>query len=381
MIRREVSRFKESFETSDCQLTGSEVRDIDGQFRPIRLHDANGRLPTSAGPYDLPLGDEVVSCQLLHHSWLWGRSSPEWSSSCTASRELVESLTKAAVATGLSTFILAVLFVGMDFENWAFGVAVVVRDLPGVAIGSALGSGMFLVGVAVAIGGFLTPFESAVDRDYLFLTLILPFILLVFILDGALSRLDGISLLVVFGLILGYLYREERRGQETFRDEEAEEAIKEVESSGRSHWYYLGLSALFVVGMVVGSELAVRGAGGIVASLGLDQTVFGMTFVGLAMSLEEVTLVVELIRERRPSIAVGNILGSLIFFATGNVGLLAITRAFTLDPTVLTFYWPAFLVATVITSLFLFRGRIKRLEAVILGLVYIIYWGGSYLVL
>lgn len=133
--------------------------------------------------------------------------------------------------------------------------------------------------------------------------------------------------------------------------------------------------------MVVGSELAVRGARGIVASFSLNQTVFGMTFVGLAMSLEEVTLVIAPVRKGRPSIAVGNILGSLIFFATGNVGLLAVTRALTLDTTVLTFYWPAFFIATAITCLFLHRGRIKRTEAVILGLLYIIYWGGSYLVL
>lgn len=293
--------------------------------------------------------------------------------------ELVESITKAAVVTGLSTFILAILFAGMDFENWAFGVASMLGDLPGVAIGSALGSGLFLVGVAVAIGGFITPFETTVDRDYLLLLLISPLLLLVFILDGALSRLDGIALLVLFGLILGYLYREERRGRETFRDEEAEEAVEEVESEGHGSWYYLGLSAVFVVGIVIGSELAVRGARGIVTAFGLNQTVFGMTFVGLAMSLEEVTLVVAPICEGRPSIAVGNIVGSLIFFATGNIGLLAVTRSFSLDPTVLTFYWPAFLIATVVTGAFLYRGRIKRPEAMVLGLLYIVFWIGSYL--
>lgn len=295
--------------------------------------------------------------------------------------ELVESITKAAVTTGLSTFVLAILFAGMDFENWAFGFASMLGDLPGVAIGSALGSGLFLVGVAVAIGGLLTPFETTIDRDYLLLLLISPFLLLVFILDGALSRIDGIALLVLFCLILAYIYREERRGRETFRDEEAEEALEEVESEGHGAWYYLGLSVVFVVGIVIGSELAVRGARGVVTAFGLNQTVFGMTFVGLAMSLEEVTLVVAPLREGRASIAVGNIVGSLIFFATGNIGLLAVTRAFTLDPTVLTFYWPAFLIATIVTGMFLYRGRIKRPEAAVLGLLYIAYWIGSYLLM
>ena len=298
-----------------------------------------------------------------------------------SAEELVESIAKAAAVTGLSTFILAIFFAGMDLENWAFGVASILGDLPGVAIGSALGSGLFLVGTAVAVGGLVTPFEPTINRDYLLLLLVSPLLLLVFIIDGTVSRLDGLALLGLFGLILGYIYREERRGRETFRDEEAEEALEDVNADGHGSLYYLGLSALFVVGIVVGSELAVRGARGIVTAFGLNQTVFGMTVVGAAMSLEEVTLVVAPIREGRPSIAVGNIVGSMIFFATGNVGLLAVTRGFALEPTVLTFYWPAFFVSTVVIGLFLRRGRIKRLEAAILALLYAGYWIGSYLVL
>lgn len=130
--------------------------------------------------------------------------------------------------------------------------------------------------------------------------------------------------------------------------------------------------------MVIGSELAVRGARGIVTGFGLDQTVFGTTVVGLAMSLEEVTLVVAPVRAGRPSIAVGNIVGSLLFFATGNVGLIAVTRPFAIDPGVLGLHWPAFLVATIATGLFLARGRIKRPEALVLGFLYVAYWALSY---
>lgn len=292
--------------------------------------------------------------------------------------ELVENITKAAVVSGLSTFILAIVFAGLDFENWAFGVASMLGELPGIAIGSALGSGLFLVGVAVAIGGFIAPFETSIDHDYLVLLVISPLLLFLFLVDGTVSRIDGVVLLALFGLILGYIYREEARGRETFRDEEAEEAVAEVKAEGHGSWYYLGLSALFVVGIVIGSELAVRGAREIVSALGLNQTVFGMTFVGVAMSLEEITLVVAPVREGRPSIAVGNIIGSLIFFVTGNIGLLAVTRAITLDSSVLTFYWPAYLLATFVTGFFLYRGRIKRPEAIVLGLLYVSYWVGSY---
>ncbi|OKY77797.1 MAG: Ca2+/Na+ antiporter [Candidatus Methanohalarchaeum thermophilum] len=292
--------------------------------------------------------------------------------------ELVENITKTAILGGVSTFILAVIFAGMDFENWVFGIASILGGLPGIAIGSAFGSAYFLVGVAVAVAGLISPFEVEVDKDYLFLMLASPLLVLPFLLNGSLTRLDGGLLLLIFGSIIYYIYREERKGRETFRDEETEEAIKEIRKEEHGRSYYLLLVAIYLVGIIIGSELAVRGAKGIVSVLKLSQTIFGMTFVGAVMSLEEILLVLEPVRKERPSIAVGNILGSLIFFSTGNIGLIAITKSFYIDPLVLSFYWPILLISTVITAIFLYKGKIKRLEALLLGILYVIYWIANY---
>jgi cation:H+ antiporter len=293
--------------------------------------------------------------------------------------ELIENITKAALLTGVSAFLFAVFFAGMDFENWAFGVAAVVSGLSGVAIGSAFGSALFLVGVSVALAGVLVPFEPAVPADYLLLLVISPLIALPLLLDGRLSRADGVLLLVVFAAFLGYLYWHESRGRETFRDEETEEAREALEDGGRSQWYYIGLVVLFTIGMVIGSELAVAGARGILSAVEVSGTVFGMTVAGLVMSIEEILLVVEPIRNDRPSIAVGNIVGSLIFFTTGNLGLLAVVRPFALRSSVVTFYWPAVFVITLLTAVFLYQGRIKRPEGILFGVLYIAYWVISYL--
>lgn len=292
--------------------------------------------------------------------------------------ELIENITKTAILTGVSAFLLAVFFTGMDFENWAFGVAAIVGDLSGVAIGSAFGSALFLVGVSVALAGVLVPFEPAIPADYLSLMVVSPLVALPFLLDGVLSRFDGVILLVVFAGILGYFYWQESHGRETFRDEEAEEAREALEDGDHGQWYYVGLVVLFTVGLVIGSELAVEGVQGIVSDFGLNGTVFGMTVAGLVMSLEEILLVVEPIRDDRSSIADGNIVGSLIFFTTGNIGLLAVVRSFSLQQSVLTFYWPAVFVVTLLTAVFLYRGRIKRPEGVLFGILYVGFWVVSY---
>lgn len=295
--------------------------------------------------------------------------------------ELIENISKMAILTGISSFILAVIFAGMDFENWAFGVASVLEGLPGIAIGSAFGSGIFLAGIAVAIGGFLTPFERKADKDYLLLMVLSPLIVLPFIWGDSISRMEGFILLLIFGGIIYYLYREENKGRETFRDEETEEAVEEIEKETHEKWYYIGLSILFVIGIVVGSEMAVRGAREIISAIGFNETVFGMTIVGAVMALEEVLLIVEPVRKGRESIAVGNIIGSLIFFSTGNIGLIALTRGFSTEPSVLSFYWPFLFISTAIIATFLYRGKIKRPEALILGGLYVIYWILSYSIL
>lgn len=293
--------------------------------------------------------------------------------------ELIENITKAALLTGLSSFLLAVFFTGMDFENWAFGVAAVVGGLSGVAIGSAFGSALFLVGVSVALAGVLVPFEPDVPSEYLLLLVVAPLVTLALLVDGALSRLDGVFLLAVFTVILGYLYWQESRDRETFRDAEAEHANEALEDEGRSQWWYLGLVVLFTIGMVLGSELAITGARGVLAAVGISGTVFGMTVAGLVMSIEEILLVVEPIRNDRPSIAVGNIVGSLLFFTTGNIGLLAVVRPFSIEQSVLTFYWPAVFVISLLTAVFCYRGRIKRPEGVLFGVLYVAFWAISYL--
>lgn len=287
---------------------------------------------------------------------------------------LVESLARAAALSGVSAFLLAVLFVGLDFENWAFGIAAVLGGLPGIAIGSAFGSALFLTGIAIPAAGLLVPFEVRVPRDYVLLAAGAPLVLFPTLLGGSVTRLEGVLLLALLAAALLHMYRRDQAARATFRDPEAEEAAREARREGRGRGFYLGLSALLVAGVVIGSELAVRGARGIVTGLSLDETAFGMTAVGLVMSLEEVLLVVEPVRKGRVSIAAGNVVGSLVFFCTGNVGLLALPGALPLEPAIVRLYWPLLAGSVLLVAAFLWRGRVKRPEAAILLAVYAVFW-------
>ncbi|KXB04440.1 cation:proton antiporter [candidate division MSBL1 archaeon SCGC-AAA261O19] len=293
--------------------------------------------------------------------------------------KFVGNLVRTSYTYGISAFILAVIFAGMDFENWGFGISAVLKGVPDIALGSAIGSAMFLMGAAIVIGGFITPFDSKTPRDYLLLMIMSPVMLLLFLLDGMLTRIDGVIILFIFALILLYLVRRERTSKRArLRDEEVEEAAEELGKTSEKKWIYPTLMIIFLIGIVIGAELSVRGAKELVQNLGLSGTIFGMTIVGLVMSLEEVLLVVEPVRKGEVSVATGNIVGSLIFFSLGNIGLLAAIRGFSISESVLTFYWPVMFATILLVGVFLVRGKIGRAEAIILAGIYLAYWVISY---
>lgn len=292
--------------------------------------------------------------------------------------EFIENLSKTAVSFGFSAFFLSVVLAGLDLENWAIGIPAIIKSLPGIAIGSVIGSAVFLVGGGLGLVGLITPFEAKAPRDYLVLLFTSPLLLLVFIFDLQVTRLEGGVLLGVFVVFITYLYRKEKQGGGYMRQEEVEEALEAAEELKHGRWFYLLLTLLFTIGFSIGAEVAVRGAKGIINGTYLDETIFGMTVVGLAASIEEITLTVEPVRKGKKEIAIGNLIGSLLFFSTGNVGLLAVIKPLNLKGMVLLFYWPYLLIVTLLTGIFLLNGKVKKGEGGLLLSVYISYWVLSY---
>ena len=131
--------------------------------------------------------------------------------------------------------------------------------------------------------------------------------------------------------------------------------------------------------MTVGSELAVEGARGLLAFSGIAGLAFGATVMSVIASLEELFLTVEPVREGRPEVASGNIVGSMLFFVTANAGVLAVIQPLTINPAVFSVHLPFFLGALALVLVFLYRGRVTRFEGVFLLTVYVAYWGANYL--
>lgn len=128
--------------------------------------------------------------------------------------------------------------------------------------------------------------------------------------DSAFSRGEGIALLLLFGVFMYYTLAEVLRGRSG--DALVVESNEQIKPSAG-----LGLSILLIIiglaGLVVGGEMAVRGATGIARAIGMSEVVIGLTIVAVGTSLPEMATSLIAARKGAVDMAIGNIVGSNIF--------------------------------------------------------------------
>jgi len=338
----------------------------------------------------------------------------------------IEAVAEGALALGVSGFFLTVVLAGTDLENVILGVAAAYDQLPDLALGTVFGEALFILGAAVGLAGVLVPFETDVPRNYLGLMLLAPFLFFGLALDGTLSRFDGIVLTATFLPYLAIIYTlerytdtrylsaeeveimEEERAAESKAKAEAE-AEAETDAEGEeaeTEWFdldldldldldvddfveenvperyegaaFLAIALLATVGMTVGSELAVEGAKGLLALLGVTGLAFGATVMSFIASLEELFLTVEPVRQGRPHIGVGNVVGSMLFFVSANAGLIALVHPLNTAGTVVTVHWPFFFGTMLVVAAAFYRGKVGRPTGFLLLGAYAAYWVANY---
>lgn len=295
--------------------------------------------------------------------------------------EFVEHIAVTAVGLGLSTFFLTVVLAGTDLENAILGGAAVLGNLPNVGLGTVFGEAVFILCMAVGLGGVLVPFEIETPPRYLALTAISPVVLLAVSIDGVLSRLDGALLVFAFlpAVYLMYRWEQMRGGAYLEPEDEIQEELEEEDEDDESPLIRLGILLLTIVGMTVGSEFAVEGSRGLLAFTGIAGLAFGATVLSFIASLEEILLTVEPVRNGQPAVAAGNVVGSMVFFVTANAGVLALIQPLHLSRSVWTVQYPFLFIALGIVLAMLYRGKVTRPNGIGLLALYGLYWAVNYI--
>ena len=273
-----------------------------------------------------------------------------------ATERFVSALLGSAMLFGLSTLAMGVIVGGFDPENLATGLAGNIFDLPNVALGTVFGSAVFLLTLGLGLTAVVTPLRAPAPPAYLLLTLASPLPMFFMMLDNELSRADGLILLAVFAVIISYIVVTSRQSRVVYVGEDELSELAE-ERKRRPGWFFPVIMLLATGVIVGGSELVGWGAERIVKGAGFSETVFGMIFVGAAVSFEEVARGVIPAQRGHAEISLGNILGTIIFFLLFNLGIMSLVRPIPVDDVVLSVHWPFTMGALTFTTLILWRRR------------------------
>jgi cation:H+ antiporter len=293
-----------------------------------------------------------------------------------SAERLVKGVVGTSLGFGVSAFLVSVVFIGFDPENLAVGAAGAFEGIAGIALGSVVGAAMVAIGLAFGVTALVAPMRfGQVSRQVLAVPLLAVLLLGLLGTDGRLSRGDGTILLVGFGLAVLYLVRLSRRGLDIQPTGEVAETLEEAETLSR--WHAFGLLLLSLAGIIVGSEMLVRGAGTIILHFGLSDTLFGMTVLAFLVSIEELARELPAALRGRPEITFGNVVGSILAFFLFNAGIIALVRPVVVDPQVLRFYLPVCFVTLGVISLFMMARQVPRWAGGLLVLLYLVFVVGG----
>ena len=217
---------------------------------------------------------------------------------------------------------LTIVSMGTSLPEAAVSVSASLSGNNAISLGNVVGSNIFNLLMVVGISSILMPILS--DRDVLKrdmpVNIGITVVLLVMLLDGTLSRLEAVILLVLFAAYLFLLAKSAMNNQ-------SEEESPKVYSWLKS----ILLSVVGVAAIIGGGQLVVNNATTIAINLGMGETLVGLTIVAIGTSLPELVTSIVAAKKNEPGIAMGNAVGSCIFNILFILGLTGVIKPIAAD--------------------------------------------------
>jgi cation:H+ antiporter len=293
---------------------------------------------------------------------------------------LVRGASGLAARVGISPLVigLTVVAFGTSSPELAVSVGSAWSGDADIALGNVIGSNIFNVLFILGLAALITPLVVAQQLIRLDVPLMIgaTVLLLLFALDGAISRLDGALLAGGVVAYTWFLIWQSRRETSKTVLSEYDEAFG-ADPRPATAWPLQAGAVIAGLGLLVlGSRWLVGGAIELASAIGVSDLIVGLTIVAAGTSLPEVaTSVIASLRGER-DIAVGNVVGSSIFNILAVLGLSSLVSpdGIAVAPAMVTFDIPvAIAVAVACLPIFLTGHLIARWEGALFLAYYVAY--------
>lgn len=281
----------------------------------------------------------------------------------------VDSACGIARALGVSQAVIALTLIAFATSAPEFFTSTMAAGLGHVEIsyGNVVGSNIVNITLLLALAAFFG--MAQVSRERVgegVIMLAIGGVLAAMALNGVIGPVEGLLLLAIFALFLGFVLKGEAR------------KVKGKVPSGRRRLG--GLVLLFILGaagVIIGARLLIYSGVGVARGIGVPEMAIGLTLIAIGTSIPELVTIIISIGKRLPEISVGTIIGSNIFNMAFILGVAAVIRPLTVDSQTLWFGNPMMLVAMALLVGFMWgRQRLTRWQGVTLFGFCAIFLGG-----
>ena len=225
------------------------------------------------------------------------------------------------------------------------------NDKPELAVGNALGSNLFNIGVALGVAAIISPLkppESLVSKEIPALLLV-TFVTGILFLDLFLGVFDAV-VFVAITIYFGYrLFR--KKVKSGYPPDLVDENISEINSLKAAAYMVLGLAVL-----ILSAQTLVAAATSIAESLGVSAAIIGLTIVALGTSLPELAASVTCVLKGHHDLAIGNIVGSNILNLLAVLPFPGLFAAGAIEPALLYRDFTGVLILTLMLAYFCYTG-------------------------
>lgn len=240
------------------------------------------------------------------------------------------------------------------------------RGDSGVSIGNVVGSNFVTLTLVTALCALVAPLrirEEIRNRESSWMILSTAMILIL-AMDGVLSRLDGVVLIVLYVPYVTSVILEARR-------EQGAEAHGARPSSGRL-WLHILMALAAIAGIVLGADMTLDHGQNLARLAGIPPLALGAVLISFGTSLPELAIAMAATAKGKPEVTLGEIYSSNIFTALAVLGICAVAAPLTIPTaSILGFDLPMLILAGVVIQLFITTGAIlTRGEAVLILLLY-----------
>ena len=281
---------------------------------------------------------------------------------------LVRAVVTLAQRLNLSTLLvsLTVVALGTSLPEFFVVIKAQVQDAPGIGMGNIVGSNianlLLILGVAATLRPLVTT-AATLQRDGLAM-LAGTIIFVVGTSGGLVTPWTGAVFLI---LLIGYFAYCVLKDGGVDADDDALNVGPLVALLAA----VAGLAAL-----IIGADLLVRGSVSLARTMGVGETVIGLTLVAVGTSLPELATTLVAVRRGHPDVILGGVLGSNLFNLLGVIGLAALIKPIPVPHEIMRLDLWLMGLATIVTLVLLRTGwRLDRREGSVMLAAYGAYVG------